>query len=71
MNTEQMRNFINETKKPYQGVPCSSYKTNHTLDILEMMEVMVNKIEKLEQQQAATNVFAAFLPFSFFSRKTG
>ena len=69
MNTDQLRNFINETKKPYQGIPGSSYKTNHTLDILEVMEHMVDKIERLEAQQTANNIFTAFLPFTIFGRK--
>lgn len=69
MNNDQIRNLIDETKKPYQGVPCSSYKTNHTLELLEIMEHLVNKVERLEAQQTATNVFTAFLPFGLFSKR--
>ena len=69
MTNEQLRDFIQETKKPYQGIPGSSYKTNHTLDLLEVMEHMVDKIERLEAEQAATNFFTAFLPFGIFGRK--
>lgn len=67
MKTSELRKYIAETKKPYQGVPCSTFKTDHTLDLLNMMEVLVNKIEELESKQTAYNFF--LLPFNFFNRK--
>ena len=69
MNNDQIRNLIAETKKPYQGVPCSSYKTNHTLELLEVMEHLVDRVERLEAQQTATNIFASFIPFGIFSKR--
>ena len=69
MNTEQLRQYIDETKKPYQGIPGSSYKTNHTLDLLNMMEHLVNRVEELEARQTASNIFTAFIPFGFFKAR--